>query len=131
MVPIGLRLYSNTLGLQRAADLVENRGIVDRRRHGTGLAVSYLLHSAAQDLARSRLRQTCDRYRDFKGRDRPDLLANEADAFLLDLGNRAVHARLKHDEAAGDLALERVGDADHRAFGNVLMVAQHLLHAAG
>ena len=29
------------------------------------------------------------------------------------------------------LALERVGDADHRTFGNVLVRGQHFLHAAG
>src|SRR5688572_31751734 len=42
------------------------------------------------------------------------------------LGNRPVHARLEHDESAGDLALERVGNADHGALGNVLVATQHL-----
>ena len=63
----------------------------------------------AQNLARARLRQPGDRDRQLEGRNRPDLLADEADAFLLDLGDRPVRTRLEHDEAAGDLALERVG----------------------
>ena len=53
---------AHALGLQRAADLVEDGGIVDRRRHGPGLAVGDLLHGAAQDLARAGLGQP--RHRD-------------------------------------------------------------------
>ena len=43
--------------LQRLGDLIEDDGIVDRRRHGVLHAVRHLLHRAAQDLARARLRQ--------------------------------------------------------------------------
>src|SRR5690242_14400624 len=39
----------------RPADLAEDRRIVDRRRHGPGLAVGDLLHGAAQDFPRPRL----------------------------------------------------------------------------
>src|SRR6266446_8678898 len=39
---------SQTLPLQRRADLAQDRGIVDRRRHGPGLAVGDLLHGAAR-----------------------------------------------------------------------------------
>src|SRR5262245_60887001 len=48
-------LSAQTLALQRGADLVQDRGIVDRRRHGPGLAVGDLLHGAAQDFPRTRL----------------------------------------------------------------------------
>jgi hypothetical protein len=42
-----------------------------------------------------------------------------------------VDAGLEHDEAERHLALQLVGDADHRAFGDVGMRGQHLLHRAG
>src|SRR6516164_5931684 len=48
---------ADALPFQRAADLVQDHRIVDGCRHGPGIAVSDLLHGAAQDLARARLRQ--------------------------------------------------------------------------
>src|SRR5215470_16868876 len=95
---------SQTLALQRSADLVQDQRIVNRRRHGPGLAVGDLLHGAAQDFPRTRLRQPGDSDRKLERRDRPDFFAHESDAFLLDLGDRPVDAGLEHDEAAGDLA---------------------------
>src|SRR6516225_8432481 len=108
-------LSTQTLALQRGADLLENQRIVDRRRHGPGLAVGDLLHGAAQDFSLTRLRQPRDCDRKLEGRDRPDFFAHESDAFLLDLGDRPVDAGLEHDEAAGDLALESVDDANDGA----------------
>src|SRR6516225_9062467 len=122
---------SQTLALQRGADLLQDRGIVDRRRHGPGLAVGDLLHGAAQDFPRTRLRQPGDGDRELERRDRPYFFAHERDAFLLDLGDRPVDAGLEHDEAARNLALEFVDDADHGAFGDILVRGQHLLHATG
>ena len=54
------RGLAEPLALRRAADLVEDRRIVDRRRHRPGLAVGDLLHRAAQNLAGARLRQALD-----------------------------------------------------------------------
>src|ERR1700730_12420633 len=46
-----LSSHAHALGLQYGADLVEDRGIIDGRRHGPCLAVGDLLHGAAEDLA--------------------------------------------------------------------------------
>ena len=43
----------------------------------------------------------------------------------------ARHAGLQHHEAARHLALEGILDAEHRAFGDIGMRGEHLLHAAG
>src|SRR5262245_8883702 len=84
-------LSPQTLALQRGADLFENQRIVDRRRHGPGLTVGDLLHGAAQDLPRTRLRQPRHRDRELERRDRPDFFAHESDAFLLDLSRSEEH----------------------------------------
>src|SRR2546430_3854999 len=123
-------LSPDALALQRRADLLQDRRIIDRRRHGPGLAIGDLLHGAAQDFPRTRLRQPRDRDRKLEGCDRPDFFAHEADALLLDLGHGPVYAGLEHDEAAGHLALELIRDADHGAFGDLLR-GEHLLHTAG
>jgi hypothetical protein len=70
--------------LQRRADLVEDRGIVDCRRHGLGVLVGGLL------FARAGLRQPGDRDREPEGRHQADLLADARDAFLLNLDQRPV-----------------------------------------
>src|SRR5207253_8687664 len=120
-----------TLLLQRGADLLQDRGIVDSRRHSPGLAVGDLLHSAAQDFSRARLRQARDRYRELEGCDWADFFAYEPDAFLLDVSQRAVDASLEDDETAGHLAFERIRDADHGTLGDILMRGEHLLHSTG
>src|SRR5262245_23994625 len=122
---------ANPFALERSTDLVEDCWIVDRRRHGPRLAVGDLLDGAAQNLSRARLGQPRDRDRDLERRDRADLLAHESAALLLDLSRRPVDAGLEHDETRRHLALDRVLDPDHSAFGHVLMRGQHLLHAAG
>ena len=58
---------------QSRADLIENRRIVDRRRHGPGLAVGDLLDGAAQDFARARLRQPRHHDGELERRHRADL----------------------------------------------------------
>src|SRR5438094_9484955 len=78
-------LCPKALALQRGADLLENRGIVDGRRHGPGLAVSDFLHGAAQNLSRARLRQPHNGDRELERGDRADLVAHERNALLLDL----------------------------------------------
>src|SRR5262249_43575272 len=120
-----------TLSLQSGADLLQDRGIVDGRGHSPRLAVGDLLHGTAQDFSRTRLRQPCDRNRELEGGDRTDFFAHEPDAFLLDLGRRPLDAGLKHDEAAGDLALQGVGDADHGTLRDILVRGEHLLHSTG
>src|SRR5260370_23743234 len=112
---------AQTLSPQCGADLLQNCGIVDGGRHGPGLAIRNLLHGAAQDFSRARLRQPRDRNRELEGCDRTDFLAHESDAFLLDLCHGPLDARLEHDEAAGDLALEEIGDTDHGTLGDILV----------
>src|SRR5262249_62110004 len=69
--------------------------------------------------------------RQLKGLVRTNPLQNKSDTFQLDLGGGPVHARFEYDEAARDLALERVGNADHRAFCDFPMAAKYLLHPTG
>src|SRR5579885_2277510 len=128
---MAVRLPPYTLALQRAADLVQNRRVVDGGRHGPGLAVGDLLDGAAQDLARARLRQPLNRDGEAERGDRADLVAHQLNDLPLDLLRRAVDAGLEHDEAARHLALELVLDAEHGALGDVGVGGQHLLHAAG
>src|SRR5262249_28926928 len=124
-------LNGHALGLHRAADLIEDHRIVDGRGHGRLIAVGDLLDRAAQDFSRTGLGQTADHDGEADRSHRPDLLAHQRHTLLLDLGGRTVDAAFEHDETAGYLALEFVLDAEHRAFGNVLVPGQHLLHAAG
>src|SRR5262249_57278550 len=64
------------------------------------------------------------------GGNRSDLLAHERNAFLLDLTDRAFDTGLEHNKAARHLTLERIGNADDRAFRHVLMGTEYLLNAA-
>src|SRR6516165_7591986 len=116
---------------ERCVDLIEDDGIVDGCRHLPWFAVGDLLHRAAQDLARAGFRQPRHGNGDFERRDRADLVANERNAFLLDFSRRPVDAGFEHDEAAWHLALERILDAEHGAFGDVRMRGEHFLHATG
>ena len=104
---ISLRAAPRRLPFSAPSISLKYQRIVDGRRHGPRLAVSDLFHGAAQDLARARLRQPGDGDRQPEGRDRPDLLANQTDAFLLNVRDRAAHACFEHDEAARNLAFER------------------------
>src|SRR5262245_20326159 len=101
--------------LHRTADLVQNRRVVDRRRHGPGLAVGHLLDGAAQDLARPCLRQPRHRDRQLERRHRTDFLAHQRHNLLLDLLRRAVDAGLEHTAAAGHIALAICFDTAHVA----------------
>ncbi len=64
-------------------------------------------------------------------RNRADAVAHPLHRLALDLFGRARDAGLQDQEAQRHLALQRVGDADHRALGNVGMAGQRLLDAAG
>src|SRR5262245_4242944 len=44
---------------------------------------------------------------------------------------RAINAGIEHDKAGGDLALQFVGNADHGAFGHILVAGYHLFHLPG
>ncbi|EPJ40338.1 hypothetical protein STAFG_2587 [Streptomyces afghaniensis 772] len=66
-----------------------------------------------------------------EGGDGADAVAYELDEFGLGLARFAVAAGFQDDEAARDLALEFVGDADDGAFGDVGVGGQGLFHAAG
>src|SRR5579883_1326229 len=116
---------------QAALDVVEGAGIVDRRRHLPRLAVGDLLHGAAQDLARARLGQPRHDQRLLEESDGADAVAHHLDHFAGDLLRRPVDARLQHKEAERHLALELVGDAHARAFGDVVVARQHFLDLAG
>ena len=109
---------AHALTLQRRSDLIENHRIVDRRRHGPGVAVGDLLHGPAQDLARARLRQPRHRDRKLEGGDRADFFTNERDALLFDFRRQPIDAGFEHDEAARHFALERILDAEYGAFGD-------------
>src|SRR3546814_1916544 len=60
---------------QRVGDLLEDRRIVDGRRHRRILAIGDLLHGAAQDLARAGLRQALHHGRDPEGGARSEAFA--------------------------------------------------------
>ncbi|MPL75488.1 hypothetical protein SDC9_21312 [bioreactor metagenome] len=117
--------------LQRRGDLVEDRRVVDRGGHLVVLPVGDLHHRAAQDLARAGLRQAVDDDRGLECRDRADLVAHEGDAFAHDRLLVAGAALVQAQEADRGLALQLVGGPDHRAFGDVGMRGEHLLHRAG
>src|SRR5262245_22764294 len=118
------------LPFQRAADLIQYRWVVDRRRHGPGVTVGDLLHGPAQDLAGASFRQPRHRHRELESRNRSDLVAHQRDDLAFDLDRRTFDPGFKDNKTARHLALELVLDADHRAFRDVAMRGQHLLHAA-
>lgn len=95
------------------------------------MAVGDAAHGLAQDLSRAGLgqgRHDCDV---LEGGDGADAVAHELDEFGLDLSRFTVGPALQNDEAARDLSLECVGDADDGAFGDVGVGGQGLFHAAG
>src|SRR6266700_3219791 len=98
--------------LQRVADFVEHLGILDRCRHGPGIAIGDLLDGAAQDFARAGLRQAPDRDRELEGGDRAEFFAHQCDDLFLDLDRLARNTGLQHQEAARHLALDRILDAE-------------------
>src|SRR5919204_5055606 len=77
---------------ESVADLVEDGGIVDRRRGGVFLAVGDAAHGSPQDFSRSGLGQALDDEGGLEGRDRADALADELHSFCDDLGVRALDA---------------------------------------
>ena len=88
-------------------------------------------HGAAQDLARAGLGQAFDHGGGTERGDRTDAVADQLHQLADDRVLGALDAGIEHREADRDLALEAVGDADHRAFGHIGMGRQHLFHAAG
>src|SRR5262245_24445199 len=72
-------LDARSVTLQRAADLIQNRRIVDRRRHRPRIAVCNFLDRAAEDFSRARLRQPCHGYRELERAKRTDLHAHHCD----------------------------------------------------
>ena len=119
------------LALQRAADLVETAGssIVAGMVHGSPSAIFLMV--PRRILPERVFGRRLTVMASLNAATGPILSRTSCDAFLLDLGGRAVDAGLQHDEAARHLALQLVLDAEHRAFGDVLVRGQHLLHAAG
>src|SRR5262245_25621976 len=59
-------LDAHSVTLQRAADLIQNRRIVNRRRHRPRIAVCNFLDRAAEDFSRTRLRQPCHGYHELE-----------------------------------------------------------------
>ena len=72
-----------------------------------------------------------DHQRRLEAGHRADAVAHELHGFVLDLVRRPLDPGLEHQEAERHLALQRIGDADHRAFGDIGMRRQHLLDLAG
>ena len=72
-----------------------------------------------------------DDERRLEARHRADALAHQRDRLALDLRGGARGTGLQHQQPERHLALERVGDAHDRAFGDIGMRRQHLLHPAG
>lgn len=124
-------MLSNPPSPQRLAHLLQNRRIIDRRRHGPLLPVRDFLHRSAQNLPRARLRQALDWDHGLEGGDGADAVADEGNDFAFDVGGRAVDAGVEDDEAAGHLALHRVGHTDDGAFGDVGVFGEDFLHRAG
>lgn len=94
-------------------------GVVHRGGDGFVVAVGDAAHRLAQDLSRAGLGQGGHGSDVLEGGDGADALAYELDEFGLDFGCVAADAGFQDDEAARDLALEFVGDADDGAFGDV------------
>ena len=97
---------------------VQHVGVLDRRRHRRVLAVGDLAHRLAQDLARPGLRQPRDDRDVLERGNGADLLTHLRDERTADVVRVAVDPGLQHHEPARHLALQRVGDADHRALGD-------------
>src|SRR6516225_4931330 len=76
---------SNSLFFQRPADFIQDRGVIDRRRHRPNLAVGDLFHGTAQDLARPGLRQPRHGQRELESRNRTDLLPYQSDDLALNV----------------------------------------------
>jgi len=129
-------LVRKTLFAPNAApDLLQDRGIIDRRRHSPRLAVRNLLHSAAQDIfPEPRLRQPRDRNRELEGRNWTD--------FFLAPRVRRIPARslprgrstpaLSTMKAAGDPRPLRGSATPITAHSaDILVRGEHLLHCTG
>ena len=61
----------------------------------------------------------------------PDAVAHERDELVAQLGLVAVGAGLEHHQSERQLAAQLVGHAEDRAFGDVGMGRDDLLHGAG
>src|SRR5882757_9825900 len=101
---------ARSVPLECIPDLVEHLGVLDRGRHGPGLAVGDLLDGAAQDFPGAGFGQAADRDRELEGGDRAELVAHQRDDVFFDLRRALRDAGLQHQKAAGHLALDRVVD---------------------
>jgi hypothetical protein len=100
------------------AQCFDDAGVVHGGGGGFVVAVGDAAHGLAEDLARAGLGQGGYDRNVLEGGDGADAFADELDEFGLDLARFAVAACFEDDEAARDLPLEFVGDADDGAFGD-------------
>src|SRR5262249_43158259 len=100
---------------QVCRNLVQGRGIVDGRRHAVLDAVGDLLDGAANDLARTGLRQPLHYNRHLEEGYRADSLTHHTHQFSLDFVMWTIDTGLEHDEPQGNLSFDLVGDSDDRA----------------
>src|SRR5215470_11014952 len=87
-------------------------------------------HRPAEDLPGAGLRQGSHHVHPAQRGDRADLVPDQLDEFRGDGVRICGDAGLQDGETAGDLALELVVHADHRAFGDGGMTGQYLFHLA-
>jgi hypothetical protein len=102
-----------------SCDFGQDGGIVDRRWNFVRDAVGDLTQRAAQRFSGPCFRQSVHDQHGLERRHRADLGPHQPDRIGFDLRVRPRDTLFEHDEAHRQLALELVGDADHRAFGDI------------
>ncbi len=122
----GLRVPHPLCGI---GDDVQDRGVIDGRRHRILLSIHDLAHGAPQDLARPRLRKCLH--------DRGLLEAGQGPSSERTSGRApprsppaCARRRLQHDEATGTWPLS-LSSAPGRAIRDILVPGDDLLHGAG
>jgi hypothetical protein len=125
-----LRAGSASPGMIAPADLVEDRRIVDGRRHGPGSPSAIFFIVPRRILPERVFGSRGTTMASLKAATGPILSRTSAtSSFSISAAMRVTPAFSTTKPQAP--ALQLVGDADHGAFGDVRMGGEHLLHAAG
>ncbi len=117
--------------MQGGGNFIEHGGVVDCRRHLPAFLVGDLLHGAAQDLAGAGLGQSLDADRRLEGSDWPNPFPNKRHDFPLDLCCFTGNIGINDQKPRRNLALDRIGNADHSTFGDIGVAGADLFHRSG